>query len=511
MADTSELRILICAPLGKDAELVAAVLGNAGFSCCTCKDLAELVGELHNGVGAVLAVEEVLSPTDSISLCEYIAQQPTWSDLPIVVLTKQGGKSPWIQGAYDRLGNLTLVERPVRASTLISAARSTLRARQRQYENRKADQRKDEFLAMLGHELRNPLAPIGAAAQLLSLVSSEPERVKRSSEIIVRQVRHMTGLIDDLLDVSRVTRGLIKLDKTLLDMRDILSEAMEQVGPSLRARQHHVSLHVPPDPAPVQGDRKRLIQVVANVLNNACKYTPEGGNITVQLEMQPDSVTIEISDDGIGMTPELVLRVFELFTQAERTSDRTQGGLGLGLSIVQSLIESHGGTVRARSDGLGMGSTFTIRLPHIRNQAVADSAQDAKSNLLPAASTPLRVMIVDDNADAASTMEMMLDASGYDVTVCWTAASAIEHARKISPQVCLLDIGLPDMDGTELARQIRKMPETQAAVLIAVTGYGQEQDRTKTRAAGFDHHFVKPVTFSQLLALLAKIPENRPQ
>lgn len=511
MADTSELRILICAPLGKDAQLVAAVLENSGIFCCTCKDLPELVRELHNGVGAILAVEEVLSPADSVSLCEYIAQQPTWSDLPVVVLTKPGGKSPWIEGAYDRLGNLTLVERPVRASTLISAARSTLRARQRQYEIRKADQRKDEFLAMLGHELRNPLAPIGAAAQLLSLVSSDPEKVKRSSEIIVRQVRHMTGLIDDLLDVSRVTRGLIKLDKTLLDMRDILSESMEQVGPSIRARRHHITLHLPPEPAPVQGDRKRLIQVVSNVLNNASKYTPEGGNITVSLEAQPDSMTIEISDDGIGMTPEMVLRVFELFTQAERTSDRTQGGLGLGLSIVQSLIESHGGSVRARSDGLGMGSTFTIRLPRIRDQSILDNCQDAKSNPLRPASTPLRVMIVDDNVDAANTMEMLLDASGYDVSVCLNAVSAIAHAKEISPQVCLLDIGLPDMDGAELAIKLREMPETEAAVLIAVTGYGQKQDREKTHAAGFDHHFVKPVASAQLLALLAEIPENRLQ
>lgn len=505
MTEATELRILICTPLGKDAELVAAVLGNAGFSCCICKDLTELVRELHNGVGAVLAVEEVLSPTDSMSLCEYIAQQPTWSDLPVVVMTKPGGKSPWIQGAYDRLGNLTLVERPVRASTLISAARSTLRARQRQYEIRKADQRKDEFLAMLGHELRNPLAPIGTAAQLLSLVSSDPEKVKRSSEIIVRQVRHMTGLIDDLLDVSRVTRGLIKLDKTQLDMRQILAEAMEQVGPSIRARRHCIALQLPPDPAPVLGDRKRLIQVVANVLNNASKYTPEGGNISMRLEVQPHSLIVEISDNGIGMTAEMVLHVFELFTQAERTSDRTQGGLGLGLSIVQSLIESHGGSVRAKSDGLGMGSVFTIRLPRIRTQSIVDNGQDARNNLLPPALTPLRVMIVDDNADAASTMQMLLDARGYAASVCLTAASAIEHAKDICPQVCLLDIGLPDMDGAELARKLREMPETETAVLIAVTGYGQEQDRAKTQAAGFDHHFVKPVATGELLALLAKI------
>jgi signal transduction histidine kinase/ActR/RegA family two-component response regulator len=505
MADTAELRILICAPYGKDALLTADVLKSAGMSSHLCKDLAELVRELSQGAGAVLTVEEALTPAASAPLSEYIAQQPTWSDLPVIVLTKPGGKSPWIQGAYERLGNLTLLERPVRASTLISAARSTLRARQRQYEIYKTDQRKDEFLAMLGHELRNPLAPIGAAAQLLSYVSSDPEKVKQSSEIIVRQVKHMTGLIDDLLDVARVTRGLIELDKQPVDMRQILSDAVEQVGPSIRARRHHISLHLTPDPATVQGDRKRLIQVVANVLNNASKYTPEGGNITARLAVHADSVVLEIADDGIGMAPDLVSRVFQLFAQAERSSDRSQGGLGLGLSLVQSLMQSHGGSVEAKSGGLGKGSAFTIRLPRMHNAPATEGDQNSASKEMQRTSTPLQVLIVDDNADAATTMAMLLDASGYDVSVRLTAASAIEHARAISPQVCLLDIGLPDMDGNELAKRLRQMPETANAVLVAVTGYGQEQDREKTKAAGFDRHFVKPVDAGQILALLAQV------
>jgi signal transduction histidine kinase len=505
MADTADQRILIYTPLGRDAALTAEALTNAGLCCHICRSLPDLMQELQHGVGAVLAVEEALPPDVSAPFTEYIARQPAWSDLPVMVLTKPGGKSKWIQGAYERLGNLTLVERPVRASTLISAARSTLRARLRQYEICRADQRKDEFLAMLGHELRNPLAPIGAAAELLGLVASEPEKVKRSSEIIARQVSHMTSLIDDLLDVARVTRGLINLNKTPVDIRHILSEAVEQVAPSIRARRHHVSLHFPPDPAPVQGDRKRLVQVVANVLSNAAKYTPEGGNITARLDVLADSVVLEIADDGIGMVPEVVSRVFELFAQAERASDRSQGGLGLGLSLVHSLVESHGGSVHAKSAGPGKGSTFTICLPRISEQLIVENSRDGNSRMMPRASAPLRVMIVDDNADAASTLEMLLDMAGYDVSVQLTAASAIEQAKCTRPHVCLLDIGLPDLDGTELARRLRMMPETATAVLIAVTGYGQEQDRAKTKAAGFDHHFVKPIDTAHMLNLLAQI------
>jgi signal transduction histidine kinase len=498
-------RILICAPLGKDAELSCTVLEKAGLACCVCKDLAVLLEELRKGAGAVLAVEEVLPPAASLPLSDYIANQPAWSDVPILVLTKPGGNSPWITGAYQRLGNLTLLERPVRASTLISAARSTLRARQRQYEIRKADKRKDEFLAMLGHELRNPLAPIGAAAEILQLLPGDREKVKRAGEIIARQVGHMTSLIDDLLDVARVTRGLIALDALPVDIRHILQEAVEQVSPLIRTRRHHLALHLPPDAAPVRGDRKRLIQVVANILNNASKYTPEGGNIEVRLQVLANEVVLQISDNGIGMAPEVVLHVFDLFAQAERASDRSQGGLGLGLSLVHSLVESHGGTVHAASAGLGKGSTFTVRLPYLPESAL-DAARPSASRAVLHRAVPLRVMVVDDNADAANTLEMLLDATGYDVSVEYSAQAAVERAGSMSPQVCLLDIGLPDMDGNQLAQRLRAMPQTAHAILIAVTGYGQEPDRKKTTAAGFDHHFVKPVDTAKLLTLLARLP-----
>ncbi|OWW19927.1 hybrid sensor histidine kinase/response regulator [Noviherbaspirillum denitrificans] len=505
MTEIAEQRILIHAPLGKDAALAENALSHAGFPCFICRTPSELLDELDKGAAAVLAVEEALPATVSGPLTECISRQPHWSDLPILVLTKPGSDSPWIKGAYERFGNLTLLERPLRVTTLISAVRAALRARLKQYEMRLADQRKDEFLAMLAHELRNPLAPIGAAAQLLELVADDADRVRKTGEIIARQVEHMTGLIDDLLDIARVTRKLIKLVKDRVDMRQVLSEAVEQVNPLIRKRQHELVLHLSPDPACVLGDYKRLVQVVVNLLNNAAKYTPENGHISVHLRVPGDEVVLEVSDNGIGMEPALVVRVFELFAQGERSSDRSLGGLGLGLPLVRNLVELHGGSVWAKSDGLARGSTFTVRMPRLADEVRATPDRlDAKSQASGTV-TPLRVLVVDDNVDAANMLDMLLNASGHEVCTEYSASGAIEQAQRMPPQVCLLDIGLPDMDGYELARRLRVMPEMESAVLIAVTGYGQEQDRKKSSEAGFAHHLVNPVNAARLLTLLAQI------
>jgi signal transduction histidine kinase len=369
---------------------------------------------------------------------------------------------------------------------------------------RLADQRKDEFLAMLAHELRNPLAPISAAAQLLKLVHLDEGRVRQTSDIIARQVDHMTRLVDDLLDVSRVTRGLVTIETEPLDMKRIVSDAVEQVTPLIKARRHHFSLRLPAEPVCVTGDQKRLVQVVANLLNNSAKYTPEGGNIELSVELQDSWVVLVVADNGIGMDPELVSRVFDLFAQAERTSDRSQGGLGLGLALVRSLVGLHGGSVQAYSEGLGEGSRFTVRLPRLAERP-ASAGDENESSPMPASGAGLRLMVVDDNVDAAHTLAMFLEAEGHDVVVEYQADNALARARDRAPNVCLLDIGLPDVDGNELARRLRSMPQTAEAVLIAVTGYGQEQDKKNAFAAGFDYHFVKPVDTSRLASLLAEI------
>lgn len=369
-----------------------------------------------------------------------------------------------------------------------------------------ADQRKDEFLAMLAHELRNPLAPISAAAQLLKIVSYDEARVKQTSDIITRQVDHMTSLIDDLLDVSRVTRGLVTLDKETLDVKRIVSDAVEQASPLITARRHRLELQLPAEPACVLGDHKRLVQVIVNLLNNSAKYTPEGGNIVLRVEVQRDQVVLKVIDNGIGMAPELVSRVFDLFTQAERTSDRSQGGLGLGLALAKSLVGLHGGSVHAYSAGFGAGSTFTVRLPCQTGQSAECIQGNGNDDVpVPASAKALSMMVVDDNVDAAHTLAMFLEAEGHRVFVEYEATKALERARAAAPSVCLLDIGLPDIEGNELARRLRSMPETADAVLIAVTGYGQEQDREKSMAAGFDFHLVKPVDTSRLASILAGI------
>jgi PAS domain S-box-containing protein len=365
-----------------------------------------------------------------------------------------------------------------------------------------ADRRKDEFLAMLAHELRNPLAPIAAAAQVLQLAKLDESRVRQTSRLIDRQVKHMTGLVDDLLDVSRVTRGLVELDMAPIDVRQVVAYAVEQVMPLMRARQQHFALHLPPDSTVVRGDEKRLVQVLTNLLNNAAKYTQEGGSIALQVEAHAEHVLIEVRDNGIGMAPTLVARAFDLFAQAERTSDRSSGGLGLGLALVRSLIELHHGAVTCESAGLGKGSAFTVRLPRLIEDAGQGSRQNADGKLAQEDAS-LRIMVVDDNEDAAAMLAMLLEASGHQVIVEHRSLQALERARQEHPQVCLLDIGLPEIDGLELARRLRAQPETAHALLIAVTGYGQDQDRRETHEAGFDHHLVKPVDMNQLAAILA--------
>jgi PAS domain S-box-containing protein len=374
---------------------------------------------------------------------------------------------------------------------------------------RQADRKKDEFLAMLAHELRNPLAPITSAAAILSNHAVDAGTVRRTSAIIARQARHMTGLIDDLLDVSRVTRGRVDLATTELDIKDIIADAIEQVRPLVEKHQHRLLVQLAPAPAIVLGDRKRLVQVMTNLLSNAAKYTPQGGAIDVLLEAEGSELVITVRDNGIGMTPELIADAFELFSQGKRGLDRSQGGLGIGLALVKSLVQLHGGSVGVRSEGPDRGSSFVVRLP-----AVARSAQaGAGTPSLPAgtAPAPLRIGIVDDNEDAAATLSMFLQAYGHAVSSAHCAQQALELLPAFAPDVCLLDIGLPDISGFELARALRAHPATKGAVLIAITGYAQEKDRQQARGAGFDELFAKPVDLGALNTLLTQVAQHRPR
>jgi len=372
---------------------------------------------------------------------------------------------------------------------------------------RRADQRKDEFLAMLAHELRNPLAPIVSAATMLSNFELQPSMVQRAADIIARQAGHMTSLIDDLLDVSRVTRGKVELEFVELDLKDVLADAVEQVRPLIEKHGHRLVLEAMPAPALVVSDRKRLVQVMTNLLSNAAKYTLEGGRIEVRMATRGASIDLTIRDDGIGMSPELIASAFDLFSQGTRGLDRSQGGLGIGLALVRSLLKLHGGEVTAASDGPGCGSTFRVTLPLSARAAAAAPAigTDAPQGN-PAA---LRIGVVDDNEDAAVTLALLLETLGHTVSVAHSARAALEALPAFEPDVCLLDIGLPEMNGFELARALRARPGTDHAILIAVTGYAQEKDRAEARAAGFHDLFAKPVDLEVLGAALVQIERRR--
>ncbi|RZJ85280.1 MAG: response regulator [Massilia sp.] len=368
-------------------------------------------------------------------------------------------------------------------------------------ELRAANRQKDQFLAMLAHELRNPLAPITTAAQLLQRGSLDPQRARHASDIIVRQAEHMTDLVNDLLDVSRVTRGLAEIEKEDLDVAAVVQGAVEQVRPLLDLKRHELTVEQWQQPLHVSGDRTRLVQVVSNILNNAAKYTPSGGTITLRVRCEDDEAVIAVADNGQGIEPQVLPYIFDLFTQAERTPDRSQGGLGIGLALVKNLVALHGGRVEAYSEGPNQGSEFVVRLPLLRAApGLQESEQEAQAH-----DGPVRVLVVDDNADAAQMLATLLEAHGHVVSVEYDGTGGLARALRERPEVMLLDIGLPDMDGHELARRLRASSDTADAVLIALTGYGQSEDRERTRQAGFDRHLVKPADLSELLRILAEV------
>ena len=365
---------------------------------------------------------------------------------------------------------------------------------------RRAEQRKDMFLAMLGHELRNPLAGISSAAQLLAHPAVTQEQSVRAAKIVERQVSHMVHLVNDLLDVSRVSQGQMQIDQEPVDLLEVLAGASEQAHGLVSAKQHRLVLVKPQAPVWVLGDLTRLVQVVTNLLVNAARYTPAGGTLELSLSTSAQEAQVAVADNGVGIAPELAAHVFDFFVQAKRSSDRAKGGLGLGLSLVKNLVQAHGGSIALHSDGLGCGATFTVTLPLLQ-AGVAEAA--ARAEALAAAPSPaLTIALVDDNADAAKPLAMLLELSGHQPLVFPTAEALLPCIREVAPDACIIDIGLPGMDGYALARQLRSLPALEQPTLVALTGYGTETDQRRAAEAGFDQHFTKPVTFTALLAYL---------
>jgi signal transduction histidine kinase/DNA-binding response OmpR family regulator len=360
------------------------------------------------------------------------------------------------------------------------------------------DLRKDEFLAMLAHELRNPLAPIRTGLDLLAMSGADAEVIAPMR----RQVEHLVRLVDDLLDVSRITRGVIDLQTRVVDLKKVVAGAVETSRPLIEARSHQLNVLVANDPLCVAGDPIRLTQVVTNLLNNAAKYTPDGGQISVTAERENSEIVLRVCDTGAGISREMLPNVFDLFVQADRSLDRAQGGLGIGLTLVRRIVEMHRGSVDVFSDGLGMGSEFVVRLP-----ACARTTEELPPDPSAPPSSPspssFRTLVVDDNVDAAATLAMLLRLWGHEVLTVHDGKAALDAVLSFAPQVVLLDIGLPGLDGYEVARRLRELPETENAMLVAVSGYGRDEDRQRAHEAGFDHHLTKPVDFAALSAVLS--------
>jgi PAS domain S-box-containing protein len=374
--------------------------------------------------------------------------------------------------------------------------------RQAQEALKEADRRKDEFLAMLGHELRNPLAPIRSAVEVLRLAGAGEADGRHALDVIGRQARHMARLVDDLLDVSRISRGKVRLEKRRAALAAVLGSAVEAARPHIDARRHELTVSLPPEPVWLEADAVRLAQVFANLLNNATKYTEEGGRIRLAAACDGGAVVVRVCDSGIGITPAMLPHVFELFAQAERALGRSEGGLGVGLALVRQLVEMHGGSVEAHSEGAGKGSEFVVRLPVLRVPAGEENGRAAPRD--GATGPPRRVLVVDDNRDAAATLARFLALSGHDVRTAHDGKAALAAARTFRPEVVLLDISLPGMDGYQVARQLRERDGDGRALLAALTGYGQEEDRRRSHEAGFDAHLVKPADPDELLALIAR-------
>jgi signal transduction histidine kinase/ActR/RegA family two-component response regulator len=503
-------RVLILAPTKKDAIITQALLIPAGVQGEICESLSGLIAELEAGAAAVLIAEELVASGRANPLADVIAKQPPWSDLPVLVLTRPGADSGNVDEALRTLGNVTLLERPLRVATLMSAIQTALRARSRQYQIRGhleervrsetalrvADQRKDEFLATLGHELRNPLAPMQAGLQLLKLGNLSDPRCVRAVEVMGRLLQHLVRLVDDLLEVSRITRGLVEIRRAPVDLNAVLRTAIETGRPLVDVNKQELTIDLPPEPLCVSGDQDRLTQVFANLLNNASKYTDTGGHIAVSAASVDGWAEVSVRDDGIGIPASRLTTVFDMFTQVDRSDRRAQGGLGIGLTLVRSLVSMHGGEVEARSDGPNMGSEFIVRLPRVAART-DEQLPDSRTDRFP----PCRILIVDDNHDAAETLGMLLSELGATIDVAHNGPDALRALETFAPHAVLLDIGMPGMDGYEVSRHVRSSNHKDV-LLIALTGWGQLDDRERSKRAGFDHHLVKPPDIDRLRSIL---------
>ncbi|HKY36665.1 MAG TPA: hybrid sensor histidine kinase/response regulator [Polyangiaceae bacterium] len=510
-------RVLVLMPTARDAQRTTSLLQEAGMHAAVCSDLPAVCRELRAGAGALLMTDEPVMGDFAGQLAEVMREQPPWSAVPVVVVAGEGAAQRLERLAFDWLRGLIVVERPVRTRTLLSVVLSALRGRRDQYrirdaiqqlarqaeQLREADRRKDEFLATLAHELRNPLAPIQTGVDLLGLPHDDQAQ-KRALTVMNRQLRHMVRMIDDLLDVSRITQGKLELKRSWVTLGDVLDAAVEASRPIIERHEHTLRKRISEPSLRFEADPTRIAQVVSNLLNNASKYTRPGGVIELITERQGRELSIQVRDTGIGIPAEQLHQIFDMFSQINRETDRSQGGLGIGLALVRSLVEMHQGSVVASSEGPGRGSCFTIRLPVDREAGGCDSQPQARSSALPPRDRR-RVLVVDDNDDAADMLALMLQNAEYDTSKASDGPSALAAAEAWTPDVVILDIGLPGMSGYDVARELRRRGSQRRLELIALTGWGSHEDKQKAIDAGFDVHLTKPVDADKLYGALANL------
>jgi signal transduction histidine kinase len=506
--DNADMRDYLRRLLGRRYELQAVADGQAAL-------------ELIRSSPPDLVLADVMMPRlDGFGLVAAIRAEERTRTLPVILLSARAAEESRIEGLtagadeyltkpFSARELLARISSQLELSQLRREAEQALRSRGAQIEEsraalKEADRRKDEFLATLAHELRNPLAPIRNSLHILRLAASDSQTTERVREMMERQVNHMVRLVDDLLEVSRITRGKIELRKEQLELATVVQSALETSKPLVDAARHKLTVNLPAEPLILHADPVRLAQVLANLLNNAAKYTPEGGQIWLTAGSTGSDAVVSVRDSGTGIPAEMLPKVFDLFMQVDQTYSRAQGGLGIGLTLVSSLVSLHGGTVEARSEGLGRGSEFVVRLPLLAERLELD-ASDLRDSP-PSAMSPRRILVVDDNRDAADSLGMLLKFLGADVRTVNDGPSALEAFQTYRPSVVLLDIGMPGMDGYEVARRTRQQPEGAGVTLIALTGWGQDEDRRRSKEAGIDHHLVKPVDLSVLEQLLAIQP-----
>jgi signal transduction histidine kinase len=502
--DCSEERVLVLAPVGRDAELTTKILSEAGIASLQCRDARSVGRELALGAGVVLLAEEALTPEALAEFLPALADQPAWSDVPLVVIAKEDPSAVAVRSSLElveRLGHVTLLDRPVRLISLLSALRVALRARKKQYEARdllarlrEGVEQRDKFLAMLGHELRNPLAAIVYAVARLPRDAANSAR-----SILERQSSHLARLVDDLLDVARVTSGKITLQRVSVDLRGLVERCVEAARTSAPALA--VVSELGDGEVRVEVDPVRMEQVVTNLLVNAVKYTPPGGAIRVKLRRAAGSALLTVADDGVGVSAEMLPRIFDLFTQVDGTLDRARGGLGIGLTVVRGIVELHGGSVRAFSAGRDCGTRFEVRLA----LAVAWKAEPKPAAPVATPARGRHVLLVEDDDDIRDSLQALLEQDGHVVDAAPDGTAAIARADATKPEIALVDIGLPGMSGYDVARALRGTFGTRI-YLAAMTGYGLPEDRARAREAGFDVHLTKPVDFDRVEQLLRNAP-----